>query len=112
MSETPVPASVTFVDKLFDLFASSAVTQGIITALALGGSLWVQLAQNMVPEWLINIDYMVVAFFFGSKLGVAQGQRITLQQTNQAQVLQAMIETANRMQEQLDALDTTVSKVK
>jgi hypothetical protein len=102
--------NVTFVDKLFDLFASSAVTQGIITAIALGGSLWVQLMQNTVPEWLINIDYMVVAFFFGSKLGVAQGQRITLQQTNQAQVLQAMIDTANRMQSQLETLQETVNK--
>ncbi len=69
-----------FIDRLFDLAASSAITQGVITALALGGSIWIQLAQGLVPEWLISLDLLIAGFFFGSKLGLVQAKSASQKQ--------------------------------
>lgn len=73
-------------NDLITLAETSAVTQGVITTIALLGSIVLQLKSGTVPEWLINIDLIVVGFFFGGKVGVAQGRL----QAEQAQTRNAM----------------------
>lgn len=63
-----------FLDRVFQLLETSAFTQGIITSILLGVDAVMLLNDRTLPEWWIQLSIGVVFFFFGGKLGVAQGR--------------------------------------
>jgi hypothetical protein len=68
-------------DKIIDLFKTSAVTQGAITIICLLATFALLFNGMVPPDWLTSIDLLIVGFFFGGKLGVAQG-RLDIQKEN------------------------------
>jgi hypothetical protein len=60
-------------DKFIDLMKSSVITQALITMLVLGATVALILRQIPVPQQLYDIDFAVVAFYMGSKVGLSQG---------------------------------------
>lgn len=65
---------MTFSDKVYELLISSSVTQGALSIIVVLGALIIQVVQGDVPPWLVQLALLVVAFFFGSKAGQAQGK--------------------------------------
>jgi hypothetical protein len=68
------------IDRVFDLLKSSAVTQGVISAIVLSVISYMLIAGRPVPGELWSIAGLVVGFFFGGKMGVEQGKQQTLVQ--------------------------------
>lgn len=62
------------IDRIFDLLKSSAVTQGTISAIVLGTITYMLISGRPVPGELWSIAGLVVGFFFGGKMGIAQGE--------------------------------------
>ena len=54
-------------DKILDLIKSSAVTQGILSVLVVGGYIYMIVAGLPVPPAYEAIAALVVGFFFGGK---------------------------------------------
>jgi carbon starvation protein CstA len=59
--------------KFWDLFEQSIITQSIITVLVVGVWLYLVAAGRVVPETLNQILALVVGFYFGSKVAYRQG---------------------------------------
>ncbi len=57
-----------------DLIKQSVITQFFITMLVLGVTAVLILKQQPVPQQLYDIDFAVVAFYMGSKVGLSQGR--------------------------------------
>lgn len=66
-------AKVALVDKILDLFKTSAVTQGLISTICLLGTFMLLASGRGVPDNVWVINGIVVGFFFGGKVGIAQG---------------------------------------
>jgi hypothetical protein len=59
---------------ILDLVKSSVITQGIITIVVLAVDCALILQGRAVPQELWAVTFAVVGFYFGSKVGIAQGQ--------------------------------------
>ncbi len=59
---------------LVELLKESVLTQAIITTLVIGIYGYCVIAGIVVPMELKDLLILVISFYFGSKLGVAQGQ--------------------------------------
>lgn len=57
-----------------DLIKSSVITQFFLTAIVLITTCALVVQQQAVPQQLWDIDFAVVAFYMGSKVGLAQGR--------------------------------------
>lgn len=66
-------AKVALVDKILDLVKTSAVTQGLISFICLFGTFVLLANGRGVPDNVWVINGIVVGFFFGGKVGIAQG---------------------------------------
>lgn len=53
------------------MLQSSAVTQGVITAILLLGTFYMLINSLHVPDWIQTLDGLVVGFYFGAKIGTA-----------------------------------------
>lgn len=60
-------------EQFWALFKQSVILQGAITLLCLGGTIFLVCAKQAVPDDLWKLNYIVVAFFFGSKSRPAGG---------------------------------------
>lgn len=58
-------------DKIIDLFASSAVTQGTLSVVLVGGWIYMLVAGIAVPDAYTLTVGTVIGFFFGGKLTAA-----------------------------------------
>jgi hypothetical protein len=58
-------------DKIIDLLKSSAVTQGVLSVLIVGGYVYMIIAQVNIPPSYDAITGLVVGFFFGGKVQAA-----------------------------------------
>lgn len=54
-------------DKFWDLLASSAVVQGILTVMVVGADIYLFATRQPIPEQLWQLTMLVVAFYFGAK---------------------------------------------
>ena len=59
---------------LIDLLKSSVITQGVITVIVLGLIVYLLVTRQPVPDQVWNLTVLVIGFYFGSKVGVIQGQ--------------------------------------
>ena len=67
--------------KVFlDLVRSSVITQGIITITMLVIVGYLVLTGQTVPDQIWNLTILVIGFYFGSKVGVVQGQNSASEQ--------------------------------
>jgi hypothetical protein len=57
--------------KFWELFATSVITQSIITIMVIGVWCYMMVAQIPIPPFLTDIVALVVGFFFGSKYAMA-----------------------------------------
>lgn len=57
---------------LVDLFKSSTLMQGILSVAVVGAYIFLLVSGNPVPETLVVSVGLVLGFFFGSKLALAQ----------------------------------------
>jgi hypothetical protein len=64
--------------KFWELMSESTITQAAITVIALGLYGYMVVMGMTVPPTLESIVTLVVGFFFGGKLGFAQGQNKAL----------------------------------
>jgi hypothetical protein len=74
MTQPQDSLKLTITERIFDLLASSAVTQGTLSIVVILGTLYIQITQGVVPSWLIELSLFIVGFFFGGKAGVVQGK--------------------------------------
>jgi hypothetical protein len=58
-------------DKIIDLFASSAVTQGALSIILVGGWIYMLAVGIAVPDAYTLTVGTVIGFFFGGKLTAA-----------------------------------------
>jgi hypothetical protein len=61
-------------DKILALLQSSAVTQGVLSIIVLGGYVYMIIAQISIPPSFDAIAGLVVGFFFGGKVQAAIGK--------------------------------------
>jgi hypothetical protein len=59
-----------------DLVKSSVITQAIITIMVLFAVLYMLATGQTVPPDLWALTSLVIGFYFGSKVGIVQGQNI------------------------------------
>lgn len=57
---------------LVDLFKSSTLMQGILSVSVIGAYIYLLVSAQPVPETLVVSVGLVLGFFFGSKLALAQ----------------------------------------
>jgi len=57
-----------------DLLKSSVLTQAMITVITLSALFYLILAGKPVPTEVWSLAMLVVGFYFGSKVGIVQGQ--------------------------------------
>jgi len=65
-------------NKFWDLFEQSIITQAVLTVLLVGTTCYMFIAGRAVPTLLEFLTNTVVGFWIGSKIGFAQGTRKTL----------------------------------
>lgn len=61
-------------DKFWDLLKQSVITQAIITVVVIVVDCYMIIAGRTIPAELWAITSLVIGFYFGSKVGVVQGQ--------------------------------------
>lgn len=71
------------VRTLIDLLKSSVLTQWTITVVILGVYAGLLFSDKPIPALVENLVILCVSFYFGSKLGVIQGQYQEQQKTKQ-----------------------------
>lgn len=54
--------------KLLDLIKSSVIVQGIVTLALVGTTCYLYATGQPVPDTLLQLDGVVVGFFFGAKI--------------------------------------------
>lgn len=59
--------------KFWELMQQSVITQAVITIMVIGVWVVLLIMGKPVPELVNTMVALVVSFFFGSKLGFAQG---------------------------------------
>lgn len=52
--------------KVMTVLNETTIAQLVITLLVLGASVYMTVTGQTVPEWLLNVDLLVVGFYFGS----------------------------------------------
>jgi len=57
-----------------DLLKSSVLTQALVTLIVLVVDCYMIIAGKIVPPELWAITSLVIGFYFGSKVGIVQGQ--------------------------------------
>ena len=60
--------------KFWELFQQSVIMQSVLTVLIVGAWLYLVITGQNPPTQLNDLLGLVVGFFFGSKLGFAQGK--------------------------------------
>lgn len=60
-------ATEDFVTTFWELFSRSMILSGFITVLCIGCLCYLAITGRPIPEVLVNICLIVVAFFFGTK---------------------------------------------
>ena len=63
-------------DTFWRLFAKSMILSGFIVVVTVSTLCYLAVANRPIPDVLVNITLTVVAFFFGSKVGVAEATNI------------------------------------
>lgn len=53
-------------NKLKTALTETTIAQLAITVICLGASVYLTIAGGTVPEWLLNVDLLVVGFYFGT----------------------------------------------
>jgi len=61
--------------KFWELMSESVITQALITVMVLGVWIAMLIIGKPIPELLNTLVAVVVSFFFGSKMGMAQGEK-------------------------------------
>ena len=69
---------------ILELFATSQVTQGLITVVCLAGTFAMLLNGLAVPEWVVGFDALVIGTFFGGKIGASQARAAISKQITEA----------------------------
>lgn len=62
-------------NTLYDLFKSSTLMQGILSVAVVGAYIFLLVTGAEVPETLVVSVGLVLGFFFGSKLALAQAPK-------------------------------------
>ncbi len=52
--------------KLQTVLNETTIAQLAITLLCLGASLYLTVTGGVVPDWLLQVDLLVIGFYFGS----------------------------------------------
>ena len=60
-------------DKFWELLKESVILQAVLTVGIWGAVITMTVQEKQVPEFLLNAAYIVLGFYFGSKLRMAQG---------------------------------------
>ena len=63
-----------FFDGIVELARESTLIQGLLTAALVGTYLYLLVEQLPMPEDLIQLIWLVVGFWFGSKLQIAKAR--------------------------------------
>lgn len=58
--------------KFWELFEQSIITQAVITFLLILTLCYLYATGQIVPDGLMKLTFLVVGFWFGSKIGYAQ----------------------------------------
>jgi hypothetical protein len=61
--------------KFWELFEQSVIVQSLITALVVGGYVYLIVTGQETPDNYYELLILVVSFWFGSKAGYAQGAK-------------------------------------
>lgn len=62
--------------QFWALFEKSIITQSIITIGVMGTAMYLYASGNELPKGLEYILFVIIGFFFGSKVGYNQGQSV------------------------------------
>lgn len=60
----------------WELLKESVITQAFITMAALATTFYMLAAGRPIPDFLTQIDLLVLGFYFGAKMGIVQGRNI------------------------------------
>jgi hypothetical protein len=59
--------------QLIDLLKQSVLVQAIITLGVITCVMIMAMQQMTIPDWMLQIVWLVLGFYFGSKVGFGQG---------------------------------------
>jgi len=58
-------------DRFWDLLQQSVIVQGLVTLALVGVTVYLYVTGQPIPDTLLNFDYLVLGFFFSSKIVAA-----------------------------------------
>lgn len=61
--------------KLIDLWASSALIQGIMAVSSLGAIIYLSVVQATIPDVLVGVVMAIIGFYFGQKNAINRTSR-------------------------------------
>jgi hypothetical protein len=64
---------LTLGQQLIDLLKQSVLVQALITLGVITCVMIMAMQQLVIPEWMLQLVWIVVGFYFGSKVGYSQG---------------------------------------
>lgn len=60
--------------KFWELFATSTILSGFIVVLCMGSLCYLAVTGQAIPQILVDINLIVVSFFFGTKATTSEAQ--------------------------------------
>ncbi len=63
-----------FGQQLIDLLKQSVLVQAVITLAVIGATLYLVVVGRPVEDWLLQVLWLILGFYFGSKVGYLQGK--------------------------------------
>ena len=75
--------------NFWELLKESTIMQAVLSLLVVGAAVYMVIANVTMPDWYQTIVGLVIGFFFGGKLGVAQAT-----QRNAVANLDAIVQAA------------------